>query len=162
MDKKSIIPIVVLILAMVAVSGCVNYTGNGNNTTTVKNFTGGGISMNYPSDWILNNDTSGMILLNKMSGVNTQLTVQVMLMSGAMTTNEAIPPGNFTKVSNSTRTIDNVTAKEVIYKSDLLMGSTIFFEKKGRTIIIYYQAPVNEFDQEKANFDIMINSIKVQ
>ena len=162
MDKKSIIPVILLISALVAVSGCVNYPGNGNNTTTIKNYTGSGISLNYPSDWNVNNDTSYIIVLNKNSGINTYISIQVMLMTGGFTSNDAIPPGNFTKVSNSTRTIDNVTAHDVLYKSDLLMGGTTYFEKKGKTIIITYQSPLNEFEQDKTSFDTIINSIKIQ
>jgi hypothetical protein len=162
MDRKSIIPVILLILALVAVSGCVNYPGNGNNTTSIKNYTGSEISLNYPSDWIVNNDTKYMILLTKNSGINTYMSIQIMLMSGGFTSNDAIPPGNFTKVSETTRTIDNVTAHEVTYKSDLLMGATTYFEKNGKTIIITYQAPLNEFEQEKTSFDTIINSIKLQ
>ena len=85
-----------------------------------------------------------------------------MFMTGGFTSNDTIPPGNFTKVSNSTRTIDNVTAHDVLYKSDLLMGGTTYFEKKGKTIIITYQSPLNEFEQDKTSFDTIINSIKLQ
>jgi hypothetical protein len=162
MDKKSIFMVIFLIFVLIAVSGCVNYPGNVNKTISIKNYTGSGISLNYPSDWMVNNDTSYMILFNKNSGINTYLSIQVMLMSGGFTSKDAIPPGNFTKVSNGTRTIDNVTAHDVIYKSDLLMGGTTFFEKDGKTIIITYQAPLNEFEQEKVNFDTIINSIKLQ
>lgn len=100
----------------------------------------------------------------KNSGTNTQLTIQTILQSSPDLSDESlIPPiGNITMVSNTSRTIDNTTAKELIYKSDLLMYGTTYFEKKGKTVIINYQAPINDFKNETANFDIIINSIKVQ
>ena len=67
---------------------------------------------------------------------------------------------NLSIVSNTTRTIDNTTAKEITYKSDLLMYGTITFEKNGKTFIIDYQTPINEFNNETSNFNTILNSIK--
>jgi hypothetical protein len=161
-NKSIIIPIIFLIIGLVAVSGCIST--NGNNTTSIKNYTGNGLSVNYPSDWTIHNDTEGMLLFFKNSGTNTQLTIQTILQSSPDLSDESlIPPiGNITVVTNTSRTIDNTTAKELTYKSDLLMYGTTYFEKNGKTFIINYQAPINDFKNETANFDIIINSIKVQ
>ena len=96
----------------------------------------------------------------KNSDTNTQLTIQSILQTGI---NPGLPPvNNLTIISNTTRMIDNTTAREITYKSDLLMYGTLTFEKKGKTIIIDYQAPINGFKNETANFNTIINSIKVQ
>jgi hypothetical protein len=106
----------------VAISGCIS---NNSNNTTIKNYSGNGISVNYPSDWTVHNDTGGILLFLKNSDTNTQLTIQTILETGI---NPGIPPvDNLSIVSNTTRTIDNTTAKEITYKSDLLMYGTITF-----------------------------------
>jgi hypothetical protein len=139
----------------VAISGCIS---NNSNNTTIKNYSGNGISVNYPSDWTVHNDTGGILLFLKNSDTNTQLTIQTILETGI---NPGIPPvDNLSIVSNTTRTIDNTTAKEITYKSDLLMYGTITFEKNGKTFIIDYQTPINEFNNETSNFNTILNSIK--
>lgn len=158
MNKNTIIPIMFLILALVAISGCIS--NNGNNTTSVNNYTGNGISLNYPSDWTVHNDTKGILLFLKNSDTNTQLEIQTILQT---VPNPGIPPiGNITVVSNTTSTIDNTTAREVTYKTNLLMYGNIYFHKNGKTFIIDYQAPINEFNNYTAGFNTIINSIKVQ
>jgi PsbP-like protein len=154
-----IFSIIFLILGLVAISGCTS--NNGNNTTSVKNYTVNGVSFNYPSDWTVINTTSDMIVLNKNSDFNTQLTIQILLTTGGLNNNNIIPPGNFTKVSNTTRTIDNVTANEVVYKSDQLMYTSIYFTKSGKTYIIMFQAPINNFEKEKNSLDIIVNNMTV-
>lgn len=156
MDKKSIVPIIILILAIITISGCIS---NNSNNTSVNNYTGNGISVNYPSDWTVNNDTEGILVFLKNSDTNTQLTLQTILQTGI---DPGLPPvDNLTIVSHTTRTIANKTAKEVTYKSNLLMYGTVTFEKNGKTFIIDYQAPINEFQNETGNFNTIINSIKV-
>ena len=160
MNNKSVFPIIFLILVLVAVSGCIS--NNGNNTTSVKNYTGNGISVNYPSDWTLQNDTEGILVFLKNSGTNTQLTIQTILQTGISSEGMIPPIDNITVISNTTKKIDNTTAKDVTYKSNLLMYETIYFQKNGKTFIINYQAPTNEFNNETTNFNTIINSIKVQ
>ncbi len=158
-NKNLIVPIVLLI-GLVAISGCTSNTGN--STPSMKNYTGNGYSFNYPSNWTVNNDTD-VLLIYSNADSNTQTTLQVMLQSGGLNNENIIPTtGNFTKVSNSTATVGNVTANEVIYKSDLLRFSTVYFTKNGKTYIFNFQAPDNEFDKEKINFDTILNSFVIQ
>lgn len=160
MSKKSIVPIVLMIVALVAVSGCTSNTGN--NTTSVKNDTVNGISFNYPSGWTISNTTSDMILITKDSDTNTHVTIQTLLSTGGLSNNNMIPTGNFTKVSNTTVTVNNITANEVIYKDGQLQYATIYFSKNGKSYIINFQTPINNFDQEKKNLDIVVNNLTVQ
>ena len=136
---------------------------SGNSTASVKNFTVNGVSFNYPSDWTVSNTTSDMILITKNSDANTHASIQIMLTTGGLNNDNIIPEqGNFTKVSNTTRTINNVTAKEVVYKSDQLMFTSIYFTKNGKTFIINFQAPINNFDKEKTSLDTIVNNLTVQ
>ena len=66
-----------MIVGLVEISVCTS--NRGNNTTSVNNYTVNGVSFNYPSDWTVINTTSDMIILNKNSDFNTQLTIQILL-----------------------------------------------------------------------------------
>ena len=157
MYKKSIIPIIFLVTMVVAVSGCTFV----NNGAPLKNYTGDYLNLTYPSDLILNNDTDGMIILLNTSNSNTQLTIQVLLQQSDLNDNNMIPPiSNYTKISSSTPIIDGVAANEITYKTNLLMCSSTYFNKNGKTIIINYQAPINDFNKVNTTYVAIINSIK--
>ena len=89
MNNKSIFPIIFLILALVAVSGCIS--NNGNNTISVKNYTRNGICVSYPFDWTLKSNNEGILVFLKNSGTNTQLTIQTILQTG-ISSEGWIPP----------------------------------------------------------------------
>lgn len=167
MDKKLIIPIVFLIVGFVAVSGC---TTSG-NSTSVKNYTGNGYAFNYPSDWTVNvnpGNNSDIISVSKNSAPNTSVSIQLMKNTvsdqAAINLNKnTLVPSNWTKVSNSTLTIDNNTAYETSYtEAGQNKISQIFFVKNGTSYIFTLEAPVNNFDNETKNFDIITQSFKLQ
>lgn len=73
------------------------------------------------------------------------------------------------KISNDTLTIDGKTAYEDVYTvndtqhfGELMRIHQIVFVKNDTTYVILLQAPDKNYDQEKSNFDIIINSLKVQ
>lgn len=167
MDKKLIIPIVFLIVGFVAISGCTN----SGNSTSVKNYTGNGFTFNYPSDWTVNvnpSNTSDIISITKNSEPNTSMTIQLMKNTGSDQTainlnKNTLVPSNWTKVSNSTLTINNITAYETTYTiAGQDKTSVVFFVKNGTSYIFTSQAPLSSFDNETKNFDVIINSFKLQ
>ena len=80
--------------------------------------------------------------------------------------NTVIPNG--TMISKGTLKIDGNTAYQVTgvdnsngpTKNMRLEG--ISFTKNGKMYSFLLQAPNNDFDKEKSNFDLIINSFKVQ
>ena len=178
MNKKSIVPIIFLIVAFVAISGC---TSNYGNTSSVKNYTGNGVSFNYPGNWTLDNQTSGndTIMVTDMSSINgsrvtTSFEVQIIPQNGLTEQsaikqyNNTILPSGWEKISNNTLIIDNKTAYQRTYivndtnYNQTMRYSDIFFIKNGNIYSITLQAPDNTFNSEKSIFDIIINSFKVQ
>ncbi|MCE7698695.1 MAG: photosystem II reaction center PsbP family protein [Methanobacterium paludis] len=77
-------------------------------------------------------------------------------------------PDDWNKLSNGTLTIDGKTAYEDIYTAhdqsynEQMRYEVIYLIKNGKTYYINMQAPDKEFDKEKSNFNIIINSFKVQ
>lgn len=167
MDKKLIIPIVFLIVGFVAISGCTN----SGNSTSVKNYTGSGYTFNYPSDWTVNvnpSNSTDIVSVVKNSAPIASLSIQSIKNTGSDQTainlnKNTLVPSNWTKVSNSTITIDNNTAYETSYTiagQDKI--SQIFMVKNGTTYIFTSQAPLSTFDNETKNFDVIIKSFKLQ
>lgn len=76
--------------------------------------------------------------------------------------NEYIALGN--KISSEKTTIDD----EKAYKDVMLFNDTderfeyIYFVKNGKTYLITFSTLDKDFDKEKANFDMILNSFKVQ
>jgi hypothetical protein len=81
--------------------------------------------------------------------------------------NGTIPDG-WNKLSNGTLTIDGKTAYEYTYTvhdqsyNEQMRYEVVYLIKNGKTYYISMQAPDKEFDKEKSNFNIIINSFKVQ
>lgn len=78
---------------------------------------------------------------------------------------EMLPAGN--KISSENITIDGENA----FKDILILNSTeiiierfecIYFVKNQKTYLIIFSALDKDFDKEKANFDMILNSFKVQ
>lgn len=178
MNKKTIIPIVFLIVALVAVSGC---TSNNGNSTSVKNYTGNGVSFNYPGNWTLENQTSGndTIMVTDLSSMNasrvtTSFQVQIIPLNGLTEQsalaqfNNTIHPSEWKKISNNTLTINDKTAYQRTYIANdtnynqTMRYSEILFVKNGNIYILTLQAPDNTFDSVKSKFDTIINSLKIQ
>lgn len=175
--KKRIIPILILMLAVVAISGCI-FTDNILNDNKTKNYTGYSVSFNYPGDWIATSDnTTGIrnVIVHKKTNTTfnpTQMQIQLMPNNG-MSEQGAIDqfqnsqtPG-WTKLASNNLTIDGKTAYETVYSvndthySQLMKFHQIVFVKNDTTYVMLLQAPDTEFDQNKPVFDMILNSFKV-
>jgi hypothetical protein len=75
---------------------------------------------------------------------------------------------NMKKISSSTLTIDGEKAYEEIfttnYGSDIgiMRDEQIGFVKNGVAYILYFEVKDEDFDNEKQNFNLILNSFKVQ
>ena len=164
---------------VILTSGCIsidNFMGSFINSST-KTFSGYGVSFEYPSSWYVypdNTTANNMIMVTKEVGFNNvQFQVQIMPNNGMSergTVNqikESYTPG-WNKVTSNTLIIDNKTAYEDIYTvndthfSKLMRMSQIILVKNNKTYLILLQAPDNEFDKEKSNFNVILESFKAQ
>lgn len=172
--------IVIGILAFVILtSGCIfidNTLDSFTNspTKTIKAY---GVSLEYPSSWYAyaSNKTGKMIFVDKENGFNiVQFTLQIMSNNGMpeqqaindIQEGDAYYPG-WDKIGSNTITIDNKTAYEDIFivndthYSKLMKISRIVLVKNDSTYLIHLQAPETEYGKERANFNVILNSFKV-
>jgi hypothetical protein len=81
--------------------------------------------------------------------------------------NSEIPEG-WNEVSNGTITISNETTIEETFTvndahyAELMRFEQVNFMKNGKTYSMLIQATDNDFDKEKSNFEIILNSFNVQ
>lgn len=144
---------------------------------STKKFSAYGVSFKYPSSWnVIADNTSGSnaIFASKdVSFNNVQLQVQSIPNNGMSEQDvikqfhESVTPG-WSKNASYMIKIDNKTAYEDIYLvndthfSKLMRISNIYLIKNDKTYLITLQAPDNEFDKEKPNFSVILNSLKVE
>ena len=172
-----------LICLIVLISGCISmedltsgYLSGDNLSNSTKNITAYGVSFEYPSGWFANADnTTGdnVIIATKELGFNNvQFQVQIWNNNGmpedrAVNELRNIQTQGWEKISSNELIIDNKTAYEDVYLvndthfSKLIRMSHILLVKNDKTYMMLLQAPDDEFDSEKANFDIILNSFRV-
>ena len=187
--KKYLIPIILILAVILSAAVTFEYVSNANQTSNqslpsipTKTYSANEISFNYSTDWEEGNKTGQYLIayikdpkLNSSDG-KPEAVVEVM-----KRTSNGIPlkrfyddvkgeasnvPG-YGVMSETTTTVDNVTAYEFTARA---MDSNIeeqfdivLFEKKGFIYMIAYgtRAPTYLGDEEQ-NFDIILNSFKVQ
>lgn len=175
MNKKLIIPIVVVILAIVVIAGYListNYVGS--NGTSIKSFNGTGYSFSYPGNWTVSNtsvsDSTDEIIRVSKGQSDTYIQIQKSSL-GSMTAEQVLNaqeeiPDNYQKVSSNNLTVDGNTAYQTIYtlnsNGKTYKQSSIKFVKNGDIYYITFEALESTFDQDKATLDSILNSFKIQ
>ena len=184
LSRKYIGLIIILILAFLVLSFSADNISNISNSNNIKaynsttnTYSGEGISFNFPSDWTVTT-TDSLDGNNVIMVVSDNATFQVSISPDpqGMSDQEAITgiqsstfPSGFQKISNNTIVIDGNMAYETTFavnNSDILPGITtdqeIALVKNGTTYSLDFQAPTNDFNNEKPNFDIILNTFKFQ
>ncbi len=164
----------------VLTSGCtsvnelVKNIGNNSGNST---FSAYGVNFNYPSGWmaVADNQTrsNSISVINDSSFNGVQFNLQIMNNNGLSEKGvikqlENTKTPGWKKISHSTLTIDGKKAyKDVfIYKNgdstQNMRFEQVYFVKNGKTYIMLIQAPDNDFENERSNFNTILNSLKVQ
>lgn len=158
------------------------------NVPLFNTYFGNGISFNYPCTWALSNDTSdtsenifsdndvdnSITVFENPSEDSPQFEVQIIPNNG-LSDQDAINQAQngqdieWVKISNSTTKIDGNTAYKSTFTDNdtniftqLMKIQQIFLIKNGNTYYLTFQAPNKDFDKEKQNFDLILNSFKIQ
>ncbi len=181
--------IIVCILVLILV--VYNFTGSPNDYKVISNnistnsYSGYGVSFNFPSNWNLSTDynqghdiSQGMIITVSQNDADNEapfFEVSIIPnppdMSGqdALNTELNSNPSNWYQISNKTTIINNNTEYVSMFTIDDPADFTenmtleqIGLVKNGTSYILMSQAPVNDFNNTQANFNIMINSFKIQ
>ena len=173
LQGKSIGLIIGFLVIAVLSSGCVyNNPKNTSYNISTKNYSGNTVYFDYPANWKLVNYTDGyskVVIVNKNNSNNSPQFQLIITPNGEMTDQDIINsiqscpnPSNQKKISNNTLTIDGNKAYENIF---IINKTTkmreIFFIKNSNLYDLTFQTTNNDFDKEKQNFDIILNSFKV-
>ncbi len=144
-----------------------SYKLSGNIST--ESFSNNGISFNYPRGWNINSQSSNFV---ELSDENGDFQIQ-MLNNNAYSIEDTIRQSEFVisddwnKIASYKLIIDNETAYDGIYtykdhESGILMRSVqITLVKNDKKYLIYLQAVDENFNEEKSDFAVILNSFKV-
>lgn len=171
-DNENAVPITNAPINISDAGSIVNATNLSANT-----YSAYGVSFNYPNMWsvYVDNGSGGEVIV-AYNDEGTQFQVQIMPNNG-ISEQESIDSiknginifGWWDKISNTTLTVNNKTA----YKDTFIVYSLIppiidgrfeqvYFVKNNKTYLMLFQTQNKDFDKEKPNFDIILNSFKVQ
>jgi hypothetical protein len=184
MQKKYIGLIVIISIIVILSVGYITATMFGLIGTKVNmqgnTYSGNGVSFDIPSDWQVYKVTQGTstnINIVKPNTNSTQITIAIAPIPKEVSNQELIDSikdpvnegyGNWVKISNNTISINGNTAYENTYNvtnspqsKEPLIIKEIDFINNGYTYGFSFQAPVNEFNNEQNNFNITLNSFKI-
>jgi len=163
-------------MAMVAVAGCTSQS-NGENKNKI--FTGDNITFEYPQSWVVAksqaNDTIVAVAdpksVNPQTGyAQTLVVIQKKSLEGSLdymySQNYATLFNNssYQRVSEGNITIGSMQALEntyIVTEGDVKKKQMAIWIQRGEEVyVILCSALASDFDKEKPNFDIIINSFK--
>ena len=175
--------IIIGILALILVVYTLTSTPNDYNITSynasTNNFEGYGMSFNFPSNWNLTTDSSQglsvMVSPNLQDNEAPNLQIDKMQNPGGVSDQDAIksmtappPDPTYNLISNKTTTIDNITAYVQTFTvndpttfTENMTMEYVYIIKNGTTYTLIVSAPLNDFNNDQANFNKMINSFKI-
>jgi hypothetical protein len=174
-----VVIIVGILIVNILASGLIETNSITKVNMTNNTYSGEGVSFNIPSNWhvskLVDGSTTNVFIDKYGSTYYTRITVAVSSnpegMSDLAIISEIQNPSNpssWQKISNSTMTVDGNTAYETTFIVDdstfspeIMKVQQIIFSKNGNTYGLEFQAPDKDFDQEKSNFNITLNSFKV-
>lgn len=176
--KKYFLALLVLSLVVFA-SGCTSNSDNNDNQT--KTLSQNNVSFTYPGTWVIANseanDTIAAVAdpksVNAQTGLaQTVVTVQRKNLTGTMDSMYAdnyeslFSNSSYQRVSEGNLTINNNSVMENVYTADsngvTLKQRALWIENNDYVYVILCSALQTQFDKEAQNFDLIINSFKIQ
>jgi hypothetical protein len=174
--KKYVVLVMAVLAVVVFSSGCTSQSSNTYNFN--------GISFNYSSSWqeISNIKTQDALVgvgdpdsVDKPTNdVNTLVIVQKVPMPSGSTLRQFYDDtytkyaqdSTFQTISDKTIKVNGLTGYENVHKiivnGVLKEERVVWLEKNGNVYVILCGALIGDFDKNKDNFDMIINSFKVQ
>lgn len=190
MNKLTIIGVAILLIVIavfgyIVVNDITFNTGNSNNansneSVTMLSMSKGGVTVNYPSNWVLSQATSNnsVIAISKESAVDNLEVGQVNIhvekkefsgdfesfVNKSYTNIQA--DSAFDLVSSGEVSINNEKALEYIYTSSANTGvvkqhKALWFERGNQAYVIMYSAPIDKYEANLPAADYIIEQIKI-
>ncbi|MBR0370039.1 MAG: hypothetical protein IJH63_04865 [Methanobrevibacter sp.] len=190
MNKLTIIGVAILLI-VIAVFGYIvvnditfnntsSNNANSNESVTMLSMSKGGVTVNYPSNWVLSQATSNnsVIAISKESAVDNLEVGQVNIhvekkefsgdfesfVNKSYTNIQA--DSAFDLVSSGEVSINNEKALEYIYTSSANTGvvkqhKALWFERGNQAYVIMYSAPIDKYEANLPAADYIIEQIKI-
>lgn len=178
--KKHALFVVAILALVIFASGCVNQ-----DNINSKTYSNNGISFNYPAYWqeIPNIKTAlAMVAIGdpnsinqSTKNVNTVVVIQKIPTSSGITLKQAYDnnyaqllakDSSFKAISDANTTVDGTIAyvnTHIVNVNGIeKQEKAVWLEKSGYIYVILCGALSNAFNGQQANFDMIINSFKVQ
>jgi len=191
MNKMTAIVFLILIV-IIAVFGFIvlsdlnfenanNSNNTGNESVTMLSVSKGGVTVNYPSNWVYSQSTSNnsIIAISKESHVDNlevgqvNINVEKKEFNGTFDTfinktyTNLQADNNFEIMSSGEVAINNEKALEYIYSSNSSNGvikqhKAVWFEKGNTAYVILYSAPVDKYESNLPAADYIIQHIQIK
>lgn len=186
--KKITIIGVAIILIIIAVFGYIVISdvhfdngnkGNSNESVTMLSASKGGVTVNYPSNWVLSQATSNksVIAVSKQSSIDNKDIGQVNILvekkefTGDFSSfvNQTYAnikaDSSYDLVSSGEVVINGEKALQYIYTSNssgvIKQHKALWFERGNVAYVIMYSAPVDQYDANLAAADYIIQHITI-
>jgi hypothetical protein len=169
--------VILLACSVVFASGCVS----DNKSNTTKTYAQNNISFTYPGSWEIVNATSPNAVAavadpnSVQNGTPTTLVViqKPDVAAGSdintiYTSNYAtfFNNTNYQRISDGNITVNGVNARENIYETNTTVNpiqySAVWLNESGSIYVILSAAQVTDFENQTSNFNLILNSFKVQ
>jgi len=180
--QKEYIGLIVGALIILVASGIFMSSGSFVSSITEVNvvnntYSGDGVSFNIPPNWqvyklVIGSDIN--IDIAKNNSNNTKISIGVSHNPKGTSNQDLIysiqnpsNPSGWQKISNNTIMVDGNTAYETLYTvndshfTEIMTDEQINFIKGDYSYGLDFQSPSNEFNNEKSNFNITLNSFKI-
>jgi hypothetical protein len=169
--------VIFLACSVVFASGCVS----DNKSNTTKTYAQNNISFTYLGSWEIVNATSPnavVALADPNSVQNGTPTTLVVIqkpdvpagsdINTVYTSNYAtfFNNTNYQRISDGNTTVNGVNARENIYETNTTVNpiqySAVWLNESGNIYVILSAAQVTDFENQTSNFNLILNSFKVQ
>lgn len=154
-------------------------TSNSNESVSMQSISKSGVTVNYPSNWVLSQATSNnsIIAISKQSSVDNLEIGQVNIhvekkeFSGNFNSfvnksyNNIKADAAFDLVSSGEVLVNNQKALEYIYTSTASSGvikqhKALWFERGNEAYVVMYSAPIDKYEANLAAADYIIEHIQ--
>lgn len=181
---------IVLLLALIVIFGYIvvndiqfehkSSSGNSNETITMLSMSKGGVTLNYPSNWVISQSTSNcsIMAISKESSVDSLEVGQVNIniekkeYTGDFDTfvnktyTNVQADEAFDLVSSGEVSLYDERALEYIYTSSSSNGvvkqhKALWFDRGNEALVIMYSAPVDKYEANLAAADYIIQHIQL-